>query len=106
MRARYGNRLFSAGFKTGTKRIVNKGKPIERWGRKASGLRAQAYDSGVAGIEGSRHFGLTHAVRVGLTRPMSCAFPEDHQSGDQAHAEEFQALHDRARERRRAERIA
>jgi Putative Ig domain len=29
--------------------VLNR-KPIERWGRKASGLRALAYDSGVAGI--------------------------------------------------------
>ena len=25
----------------------DKGKPTERWGRKATGLRAQVYDSGV-----------------------------------------------------------
>jgi hypothetical protein len=30
---------------------TEKGKPIERLGRKATGLRAQAYDSGVASIE-------------------------------------------------------
>ena len=27
---------------------LDKGKPVERRGRKATGLRAQAYDSGVA----------------------------------------------------------
>ena len=27
---------------------ADKGKPTERWGRKASGLRTQVYDSGVA----------------------------------------------------------
>jgi hypothetical protein len=33
---------------------TEKGKPIERLGRKATGLRAQAYDSGVASIENIR----------------------------------------------------
>lgn len=27
-----------------------KGKPTERWGRKATGLKAKAHDSGAAGI--------------------------------------------------------
>jgi len=27
---------------------ADKGKPIERWGRKASGLQTHVYDSGVA----------------------------------------------------------
>lgn len=31
-------------------RHAAKGKPVERRGRKATGLRAQVYDSGVAGI--------------------------------------------------------
>jgi hypothetical protein len=31
--------------------ITEKGKPIERLGRKATGLRALAYDSGVASLE-------------------------------------------------------
>ena len=30
---------------------TEKGKPIERLGRKATGLRANAYDSGVASLE-------------------------------------------------------
>jgi DNA-binding MarR family transcriptional regulator len=38
--------FFAAGWSTVV--AADKGKPIERWGRKASGLRTHVYDSGVA----------------------------------------------------------
>jgi len=37
---------FAAGWFTVV--AADKGKPIESWGRKASGLRTHVYDSGVA----------------------------------------------------------
>ncbi len=45
-----------------------KGKPVERRGRKASGLMASAYDSGAAGADSSSY---GSAIRIGVVSQKS-----------------------------------
>ena len=51
-------------------RTLDKGKPVERWGRKTSGLRIRIYDSGVAKDERVQEHARTfvraskHPIRI------------------------------------------
>jgi DNA-binding MarR family transcriptional regulator len=51
-------------FAAGCSTVVgaDKGKPIERWGRKASGLRTHVYDSGVAAMSADMQSALIDAA--------------------------------------------
>ena len=56
--------------RAGKTHSVNNGKPIERWGRKASGLRdVCAYDSGVAGSNVNSLRGADPSARTREARP-------------------------------------
>jgi DNA-binding MarR family transcriptional regulator len=52
--------FFAAGCSTVV--AADKGKPIERWGRKASGLRTHVYDSGVAAMNADMQSALIDAA--------------------------------------------
>jgi DNA-binding MarR family transcriptional regulator len=52
--------FFAAGCSTVV--AADKGKPIERWGRKASGLRTHVYDSGVAAMSADIQSALIDAA--------------------------------------------